>query len=260
MQLSDQQLRAYEEDGLLILPELFSPNEMALLDAELAGLFDERRPENYRKKGSDAVRTAFALHHRSELFSRLALHPRLLEPALQIQGQPVYLQHSKVNVKEAFTGEEFQWHYDLATHHAEDGVPAPLALNLHVFLDDVNEFNGPLIFIRSSHKHADVPSQLDTVTTSYPLWVVDGDTVASLVADGGLVAATGPAGTALIFGDRMVHSSPPNMSPWRRRIYASIVNPVANALTRFDRQPYQHERDLSPLVPLGDDCLFAVPA
>jgi ectoine hydroxylase len=104
-----------------------------------------------------------------------------------------------------------------------------------------------------------VPAALDTVTTSYPLWCVDRSTVASLVAEGGIASATGPAGTALIFGDCLVHASPPNLSPWDRRIFSLIVNPIANAYTRTQRPDYKHHRDLTPIVPLGDDCLAPTP-
>ena len=111
------------------------------------------------------------------IFAMIALtaltrHPRLVEPALQILGEPAYIQQVKVNVKAAFSGEVWQWHYDFATHHEEDGVLRPLALNLHVFLDDVSEFNGPLWFIPGSHAVGAHGAHLDTATTSYPLWVV----------------------------------------------------------------------------------------
>jgi ectoine hydroxylase len=45
------------------------------------------------------------------------------------------------------------------------------------------------------------------------------------------------------------------MSPWHRRIYSSILNPVANALTTDTRSDHQHHRDLTPVAPLADDCL-----
>ncbi len=257
MKLSDTQLRSFRDDGFLILPQLFSMEEVKLIRAELPVLFAERCPQNFREKDSDVVRTAMGLHLRNEVFARLVRHPRLLEPALQILKEDVYIQQVKVNAKEAFSGEVWQWHYDFATHHGEDGVPKPLALNLHIFLDEVNEFNGPLVFIRGSHKHGPVPTSLDTVTTSYPLWTVDSETVKALVTDGGLLAAKGPPGTALIFGDCLVHGSSINMSPWPRRIYSLIVNPISNALTRHRRPDHQHHRDLTPLTPLSDDCLFA---
>lgn len=257
MKLSGAQLQSFHDDGFLILPQLFSIEEVELIRAQLPALFAERCPQNFREKDSDVVRTAMGLHLRNEVFSRLVRHPRLLEPALQILKEDVYIQQVKVNAKEAFSGEVWQWHYDFATHHGEDGVPKPLALNLHIFLDEVNEFNGPLVFIRGSHKHGPAPTSLDTVTTSYPLWTVDNETVKALVADGGLVAAKGPPGTALIFGDCLLHGSSINMSPWPRRIYSLIVNPISNALTRDKRPDHQHHRDLAPVTPLSDDCLFA---
>jgi ectoine hydroxylase len=156
----------------------------------------------------------------------------------------------KVNAKEAFTGEQWQWHYDFATHHAEDGVPEPLALNLHIFLDEVTEFNGPLMFIPGSHLDGPAPTALDTATTSYPLWTVGPDVVGSLAERGGLVCPKGPAGTMLIFGDSMVHASPPNMSPWDRRIFSLILNPVRNHATSGKRADHQHHRDTAAVLPL----------
>lgn len=255
MRLSDDQLGRFERDGFLILPRLFSTAEVDTLRARLPALFAEDAPANVREKHSGEVRTAMGLHLRDAAFDALVRHPRLIEPALQILGEDVYIQQTKVNVKAAFTGEVWQWHYDFATHHGDDGVPAPLALNLHVFLDDVTEFNSPLYFIPGSHRHGALPAVLDTETTSYPLWVVDKGRVQDLVDEGGLVAATGPAGTALIFGDCLVHASPFNLSPWDRRIFSLIVNPVSNALTRHSRPDYKHHRDLTPVRPLADDCL-----
>jgi len=126
-----------------------------------------------------------------------------------------------------------------------------------VLLDEVTEFNGPIVFIRGSHKRGAAPAVLDTETTSYPLWVVDNETVTDLAAEGGLVAAKGPPGTVLIFGDTLVHGSSVNMSPWPRTIFSLILNPLSNALTCHNRPDHQHHRDLSPVMPLADACLLA---
>jgi L-proline 4-hydroxylase len=258
MRLTDEQLARFERDGFLILPGYFSGPEVDVLRAALPPLLAEDRPENFRERTSGEVRTAMGLHLRSDVFARLVRHPRLVEPAMQILGDDrLYVQQVKVNAKPAFRGEVWQWHYDFATHHHEDGVPQPLALNLHVFLDDVTQFNGPLWFVRGSHRHGPAPAALDTQTTSYPLWCVERDTVARLAEEGGIVSATGPAGTVLVFGDCLVHGSPPNMSPWDRRIFSLILNPVANAYTKHQRPEHQHHRDLTPVVPLADDCLVA---
>jgi ectoine hydroxylase len=255
MPLSDEQLQSLNTQGFLILPGLFSSAEVDALHERLPVLFADGHEGNIIERDSGKVRTSMGLHLRDERFDALVRHPRLVGPALQVRAEPLYIQQVKVNVKAAFSGEVWQWHYDFATHHEEDGVQKPLALNLHVFLDDVSEFNGPLWFIPGSHNVGAHGAHLDTATTSYPLWVVDEPTVKMLAEKNGMVSATGGRGTGLIFFDTLLHSSPPNMSPWDRSIFSLILNPVSNAYTQPTRPDYKHHRDLTPVAPLDDDCL-----
>ena len=134
---------------------------------------------NIPEKEGEVVRTAMGLHQRNDIFNKLSHNPRLLQPAEQLARSNLYIQQTKVNVKAAFEGETWQWHYDFATHHRDDGVPRPLALNVHVFLDEVNEFNGPLYFVPGSHKHGPADTFHDISSTSYPLWVVQEETVSN---------------------------------------------------------------------------------
>jgi ectoine hydroxylase len=256
VELSEDQLEVFRRDGIVAIDNAFTANEVAAITQRLPHLFSQRCTENFREKSSDVVRTAMGLHLRDDLFARLVRDPRLVRPAQQILGEhDLYVQQVKVNAKEAFTGEQWQWHYDFATHHHEDGVPEPLALNLHIFLDEVNEFNGPLVFIPGSHTDGPAPTTLDTETTSYPLWTVPNDAVGPLVARGGLVCPKGAPGTMLIFGDSLVHGSPSNMSPWDRRIFSLILNPVRNQQTSFRRGDHQHHRDFTPVAVLDGSFL-----
>lgn len=246
--LTNEQLDAFNRDGVIVLPGRFGADEVDAINTTLAGLMAQNVPENILEKSSGMVRTAMGLHLRNELFMRLVNDPRLLVPARQALGDvPLYAQQVKVNAKEPFTGEQWQWHYDFATHHHEDGVPQPLALNLHIFLDEVTEFNGPLMFIRGSHLDGPAPTSLDTTTTSFPLWTVGPDVVGPLAERGGLVCPKGPPGTMLMFGDSVIHASPPNMSPWPRRIFSLIVNPVSNRQQSQRRADHLHHRDATPL-------------
>ena len=249
MRLSENQMRTFANDGLLVIPDVFDADEVSAMRDAYDLLRAEDTPENIREKRGDVVRTAMGLHLRHPVFAGLVHDARLVQPAQQLlQDDELYVQQVKVNVKAAFEGEAWQWHYDFATHHHEDGVPEPLALNLHVLMDDVTEFNGPLHFIGGSHRHPAQATFLDQETTSYDLWCVERDVVANLVADGQLLSGTGSAGTVLIFGDLMVHSSPPNMSPNDRRIFSLILNPVSNAYTRDNRPDWKHHRDLAPVI------------
>jgi ectoine hydroxylase len=55
----------------------------------------------------------------------------------------------------------------------------------------------------------------------------------------------------LIFGDSLVHGSPANMSPWDRRIFSLILNPVSNRQTGFGRPDHQHHRTFDAVEPLA---------
>ena len=247
MKLNEIQLKKIDENGYLILADCFLNEEVNNLRKAMATVFNEKTEANVVEKSSGEVRTAMGLHLRSKVFDDLTRHPKFFEPACQIRGQNLYIQQTKINVKAAFTGEVWQWHYDFATHFGEDGVPKPLALNLHVFLDDVTEFNGPLFFIPKSHKYGSAPSKLDTNTTSYPLWIVDQKNVKTLVKENGIVSAHGKAGTVVIFVDNLVHGSAQNMSPMDRAIFSVILNPCDNAQTKFVRPEYKHGRDFKPI-------------
>jgi len=256
MKLNERQLKEIDELGYIILPDWFTNQEVENIRKEMTTVFREKTEANIVEKSSGEVRTAMGLHLRNKLFDNLTRHPKFFEPARQIRGDNLYIQQTKINVKAAFTGEVWQWHYDFATHSGEDGSEKPLALNLHVFLDDVTEFNGPLFFIPKSHKYDAVKSKLDTKTTSYPLWTVDQQTVKYLVKENGIISAHGKAGTALIFVDNLVHGSAQNMSPMDRAIFSVILNPCENAQTKFTRPDYKHGKDFNPIKASSLDSLI----
>lgn len=247
MKLTESQLSTLSEQGFLVLHDRFGEDDVDVIRQQLPALFAEDNPANIIEQGSNEVRTSMGLHLRNPVFANLIRDPRLVEPASQILNEAFYTQQVKVNVKAAFSGEVWQWHYDFATHHEEDSVEKPLALNLHILLDDVTEFNGPLYFIPGSHKAGPHGAWLDNASTSYPLWIVDNDKVRALVEQNGIVSATGKRGTMLIFHDTLVHGSPNNMSPWDRAIFSLIVNPVSNRPTSPNRPDYKHHRDFTPI-------------
>jgi len=166
MKLTDTQLQSFERDGYLFLPSHFTPVEIKTLSDEVPALYAQHRPENVREKGSDAVRTNFAAHLYSAPFARLARHPRMVEPVMQLFGERVYMHQFKINGKMAFDGDVWQWHQDYGTWKRDDDMPEPRAMNVAIFLDEVNEFNGPLMFIPGSHKLGVVDAEHDTSTTS----------------------------------------------------------------------------------------------
>ncbi len=260
MQLTPQQRETFDRDGYLFFPGLFSAAEIKTLTDEVPRLYAMRRPENVREKGSDAVRTNFAAHLYSAPFARLARHPRMVRPVEQLFGESLYMHQFKINGKAAFDGDVWQWHQDFGTWVNDDLMPEPRAMNVAIFLDEVSEFNGPLMFIPESHRLGVIEAGHDVTTTSYPLWTIDQGTIRGLVERaggrrGGLVAPKGPAGSMIMFHSCLVHASSSNLSPWDRvSVYLSLCA-VSNHIRRFKRPEWIAHRDFTPIECLPDDCL-----
>ena len=254
MQLTNEELKRFDEDGYLFFPGKFTPEEAAMLKQEAEAVYALDREEVWRESNGIA-RTAFAAHKYNEGFRRLGAHPRMIEPVEQVLDGKVYMHQYKVNAKAAFDGQVWQWHQDYGTWKRDDDMPEPRAMNIAVFLDDVTAANGPLLFIPGSHKLGVVEAGHDLETTSYPLWTLGREKVTELAERGGCVAPTGPAGSMLMFSSLLVHASPPNISPFGRTIvYLSLCH-VDNHIRQFKRAEWIAHRDFTPIESLGDDCL-----
>ena len=261
MKLTPDQLSQFDRDGYLFFPGLFTPEETQALNDAVPELYSRREDYNVREKGKDAVRTNFAAHMYSEPFAKLARHPRMIEPVAELLGEDLYMHQFKVNGKMAFEGDVWQWHQDYGTWLNDDLMPTERAMNVAIFLDDVTEHNGPLMFIPGSHKKGVVDASHDLTTTSYPLWTVDNDLMRQLVQraggkQGGIVSPKGPAGSMILFHSCLVHASGSNLSPFNRvSVYLSLCA-VSNHIRRHKRPEYIAHRDFTPITCLPDDCLL----
>ncbi len=253
--LTPQQVRQFQDEGYLFLPDTFRDEEIAVLRDEAELIYRQDRPEIWREK-SGAPRTAFAAHLFNEAFSLLGRHPRMICPVEQLFGEQVYMHQYKINAKASFTGDVWQWHQDYGTWARDDGMPEPRAMNIAVFLDEVMPINGALMLIPKSHKQGVLKAGHDTLTTSYPLWTLDKETVTRLAAEGGIVAPTGKPGSVLMFHGNLVHASPPNITPYPRKIVYLTLCAVSNHITKFTRPEWIAHRDFAPLVPVADDALL----
>ena len=259
MKLTPEQVAQFDRNGYLFFPSLFGAEETKVLNDAVPALYERREVYNVRERNSDAVRTNFAAHLYSAPFARLARHPRMVGPVQSLLGDKLYMHQFKINGKMAFAGDVWQWHQDYGTWLNDDQMPEARAMNIAIFLDDVTEFNGPLMFIPGSHKKGVVDAKHDTTTTSYPLWTIDNATITRLVEQGGIVAPKGPAGSMLLFHGNLVHASGSNLTPWSRWIVYLSLNRCDNAIRRFKRPTWIANRDFAPIEMLPDDCLVSDP-
>ncbi len=262
---SDAQLEEFDRNGVLFVENLFTAEEVALLNAELPNVLARQGPVNLKERQSESIRSAIAPHQSSDLYRRLSRHPRIIEPAMQFLGGPVYLHQFKINTKNAHDGEVWHWHQDYRTWFEDDGMPEPCVINAALFLDDVTEFNGPTMFLPGSHKRGMIPADKtfervpgygrlaeDAIGSPYTNETIDG-----LIAEYGLVAPKGPAGSVVFFHGCTVHGSAPNMSPWNRTLVFWSPNRTNNRITAPTRPDYLALQDFAAIEALEDDCLLA---
>ncbi|NJL27458.1 MAG: phytanoyl-CoA dioxygenase [Thermoanaerobaculia bacterium] len=271
MQLTAEQIEAYRNDGLLFFPSLFSSAELAVLDGAVRDLAARDVPGKVLEKDGKTVRALHGCHLMNDAFRRLTLHPRLLEPARQLLGSDVYVHQFKINFKAAFGGDVWPWHQDFIFWAKEDGMQTPRVINLALFLDEVNEFNGPLCLIPGSHRSGliEVPARGGAAGMGQGAWTanfsadlkfsLDKEIVAGLVQQGGITAPKGPAGSVLVFDSNLAHGSVPNISPYDRKLLLVTYNSVENLpiVPPEPRPEVLVGRDYQPLEALGDNALLA---
>jgi len=263
MYITDEQLQDYRRDGFLLIPSVFSPAEVQAMKAELPGVFAEDSPARVMEKETGVVRSVYGSHRTHDVFARMVRDPRLLVPSQAVVGDDVYVHQFKINAKLAFRGEVWEWHQDYIFWRNEDGFPAADVVTVALFLDEVNEFNGPLLFVPGSQRDGVIePRARKTGGEGEPSWKADvsaalsytvqQDTLAELVARGGIVAPKGPAGSVLFFDGNVVHGSAPNMSPFDRMLALVTYNAVSNVprLREKPRPEFLCSRDFTALAPL----------
>jgi ectoine hydroxylase len=272
VQLTEEQVSTYELQGFLLLLQVFSPADLSVMCGELPGLFAEDSARRVVEKDGRAVRSVYGAHASNDVFRCLSSHPRLLEPAVQLLGGPVYVYQFKINAKVAFVGDTWEWHQDFIFWQREDGVREPRLVTISVFLDDVTEFNGQLLRVAGSHRQGVIsPTRVGGVPDEYagsPEWIsnltadlkysIDRESLTALVERGGIAAPKGQAGSVLFFHCNAVHGSVPNLSPFDRRIALITYNRVDNVpLPREQPRPdFLVSRDTGALSPVADDALL----
>lgn len=262
IRLTDEQIDEFHSTGYLYLPEVFTAEELRVLNDELPGLFSRSEPYNISELSNSKIpRTNFASHLISKPFAKLSRHPRIIRLVETLLNDKLYVHQFKINKKTAFEGEVWQWHQDYSTWLQEDMMSTNRAMNVAIYLDDVNHYNGPLMFIPGSHKEGVISADYDTKTTSYPIWKVGNDVISQLVdraggKQGGIVSPIGPAGSVVLFHSCLVHSSSTNISPWDRNIVYLSLCATSNHIRRFKRPEYIAHRSFDPIICLLDDCLL----
>ncbi len=259
MELTAEQCQRYERDGYLIFPDLFSPEEVAILRGEVDRVSQIDSECIFREEAHGPAKTIFRMHEADGDTASPAFHaacqtPRILGTAQRVLGEEsLYMHHCKVNLKAAIQGSAWPWHQDFGAWHL-DGIAEPHLTTMVVLLDAATEFNGCLYLLPESHREGRHDPYFDE-TTAYKLWSVGPATMRDMISrHPDPVPVTGRAGTAAIFHCNNLHASGHNLSAHDRCQAYFCFNTVSNrpADVENPRPDYVRSQNWQPMK-LGPD-------
>lgn len=260
--LDPELLASFEDDGFLVLPDVFGKDEVSAINAELDRLAVDRGirelPQAIIEPDSDALRSIFEVHALNDVFAHLVRDRRLVDVSRQLLSSDVYVHQSRVNMKPGFRGREFYWHSDFETWHAEDGMPRMRAVSCSISLTDNYPWNGPLLVLAGSHQWfvscvGETPARhFEQSLRRQEYGVPDDESLAELTRRGRVEQVVGPAGSVVFFDCNVMHGSNGNITPYPRRNAFFVYNSVENALEApfaagEPRPSYIASRDVAPL-------------
>ncbi|HAA58229.1 MAG TPA: hypothetical protein DCE42_25925 [Myxococcales bacterium] len=236
MQLSEAQRDTFFEDGFVIIPNVFSPQEIERMRMSFERLLDMARSLEGKVIHEGAQFVVEQRPHQQPPFCfhrvgwcgavepyllEIGRSPKLLKMVSQLLGsQTVVHLLNQAHYKQPHDGLAFPWHQD--SYHRRYGTSLWEDLNekgsyvqTAIALDDVTEENGPLEFIPGSWRKGHIVREVD----EQPPFDVS-SAVKGLMSTGDVV----------MFGPFTFHRSMPNESTSPRRILINgYAYPGANA-------------------------------
>ncbi|NEV02776.1 phytanoyl-CoA dioxygenase family protein [Bradyrhizobium uaiense] len=272
MRLRPSEVISYERDGYVIIPESFSGSELELICDEAERVLGLDIEGKILEGDALTVRSVNGVHLHSDVLYTFARHPRLLEPAQQLLADEVYIHQFKINAKRGLNGEVWPWHDDYVFWRNEDGMPSPRAINFVLFLDDVAEFNGPMLAVPRTHRRSldDDAHEIRKFepgsdshdwhhhTSKQLKYTLERSLLQQAIGQNGVVSLKGARGSILIFHPCLFHCSSTNSMPWDRRLVIVTYNSVSNGLLERPnpRPNFMANRNFSPLTLVADDTLM----
>ena len=151
-QFQDQDIQDYNEDGYFFERELFSSEEINLLDetARNDHAMDKSSSSMDDGEGND-VRLSLWNHPGNGIYGMIARCERIVNRVEQLLDDEVYHYHSKMILKDAKVGGAWAWHQDYGYWY-QNGLLFPNLCSVMIAVDKATEENGCLQVLKGSHK------------------------------------------------------------------------------------------------------------
>lgn len=239
--------KAYEENGYIIVRNMFSKEEVAKVRSALE---DPNGIQKFAFSRSDGksrnLRFVLWNHPGRDVTGVMARTHRVAGTAEELMGgDEMYHYHTKVTMKDARTGGSFSWHQDYGYWY-KNGCLYPDLLSVFIPMDDSEKENGCLQVLKGSHRlgrlnHNDLGEQLEA----------DPERVTEASKALEHVYVEMKAGDALFFNCNLLHTSAANNSDRRRWVFIVAYNKRSN-------NPYKdhHHARYTPMQKVPDAALL----
>ena len=246
--LTPAQFDAYQQDGYVIVRQLFDAEEIGLLRAAIE-TDPQLRESLYNRTDAEGKHTRMATwnHPGDSVYGLAARSRRVVDTMEQLIGGEVYHYHSKLTAKEPYDGGAWEWHQDYGYWY-HNGCIFPDMASVMTALDTANRENGCLQVLRGSHRagrvnHGVLPGEqvgADPVRVEQMLQRME------------LVYVELEPGDAVFFHSNTMHRSDQNRSPNRRWTVINCYNAASN-------DPYldHHHPRYTPLDKVDDGAIKA---
>ena len=229
--LSQEQIDSFWRDGVLVVENAVSADQLAAMRREFDGWVEESRShregygetvdgrprfdlESGHSAEKPALRRVNSPAEASPAFDDAMRNSAMTDAVADLIGPNVKFHHSKINSKLPGAKTEVKYHQDFPfTPHSNDDVVTALLM-----VDEVTDENGPLEVVRGSH-----------TGPIHGLWH-DGrftGAVAAQVEEDAMSTAEkciGPAGSVCLMHTRLLHGSAPNLSNQPRTLFICVYS------------------------------------
>ncbi|CAM3212299.1 Phytanoyl-CoA dioxygenase family protein [Sphingomonas antarctica] len=198
--MTPEQREFYDENGYVLVPGMFSPEEAADYRARIHAIADKQGETDATwasVSGDTKIQHSHDIQFKDAAFTRLLTDQRLTDMAQDIIGPNVQLHHNKMFIKPPEKGSPFPMHQDFPYFPHRDH--SMIAAILH--FDDAPVEKGCVCVYPGTHKLGPLPAEGSDHHVSTELYPIERAT-----------PIPAKAGDALFFHYLLVHGSGVNVS------------------------------------------------
>ncbi len=245
---TDKDLKAYQDDGYVIIRNMFREKEVNLM-LEAYDNDKSLQESSFDLNDASALKTKLSLWFNwgKDVYGAHMRSERLLNGVRKILGQEVALYHTKFMQKEPKIGGAWEWHQDYGYWY-KNGFLFPDMLSVMIAVTSANKENGCLQVIKGTHKLGRIEHLFKGAQNG-----ADQERVEACLDQGmELVYVELQPGDTLFFHSNLLHRSDANKSDKARFSIISAYNRCGNA-------PYKEgepEASYKPVSTLPDSFIL----